>query len=131
MAEPCQQAEKIGRIEATLTFFQDEAKKREVREERIVKALEDIAKQGAAQGATLQSHSDTLMRFEKAFMESFTRLRKVEGSNLIARIFSGRRGPYIFAGLIGLSVYGLVHMDAITLERFVKLIIKALTGGSL
>lgn len=122
MAEPCKQAEKIGRMEATLEFFQAESLKRETREERIATALEQIANQGAAQGATIAAHGETLIRFEKSFMEAFLRLRKVEGSRVISRIFSGKRGPFIFAGLCVGSTYGVFHLDAQTLAMAEKLI---------
>lgn len=150
MHEPCGQGEKFGRIEATLIFFQDAERRREARElraetlletreEKVAQILETIASQGASHGSTLIAHADTITRiekahtetiarFDKAFTEAFLRLRKIEGSSMIARLFNGKRGPYIFAALVSLSVYGVVRMDAGTLDKLER-IIKLLTGG--
>jgi len=141
MGEPCQQAEKIGRFEATLQFFQEAEKRREAREVRaeemletreakVAAVLDTIALQGATNGATLIAHGESLARHEAAFSEAFLRLRKVEGSSLIAKVFSGKRGPYIFAAMIALSVYGVLRMDAGTLDKLER-ILKIFTGGSL
>lgn len=139
MGEPCNQAEKIGRIEATLIFFQDAERRREARElraevmletreEKVAQILETIASQGASQGATIAAQGETLARFEKSFTEAFLRLRKLEGSTLISKMFTGKSGPYLFAVLITGFVYGLTRMDDGTLEKLIK-VIKLITGG--
>ncbi|OHD24868.1 MAG: hypothetical protein A2Y38_16165 [Spirochaetes bacterium GWB1_59_5] len=120
-AEPgCIQAGKLGKIEATIEFFQKAEEKREYREERMLSAMEEIA----AQGSTLKAYGDTLLRHEKAFTEVFTRIKNVENSPLITKFLNTKAGRYTFAALIGAAAVGVTKNP----EGFGK-IVKLVIGG--
>lgn len=70
----CVQEKTIGEISATLKFFQAAEVRREAREERMADAMESVA----AQGETIKSHAESLMRHEKAVGILFERVREIE-----------------------------------------------------
>jgi hypothetical protein len=74
--EHCGQEQTIGEIKATLSFFQSAEERREAREERMLKAMEDIA----AQGATLISLSERTAKNEKDISEAFGVIRMLDQS---------------------------------------------------
>lgn len=76
MTMPCGQVGTIGEIKATLSFFQQAEERREAREERMLKAMEDIA----AQGATIAGLSLRTSKAEKDLTEAFGVIRVLDQS---------------------------------------------------
>lgn len=72
--DPCKQEGRLGEISQAIRFFQEAEERREQREQRMLLAMETVAKQGEI----LKNHAESLSRQEKAQEEVFRRLRTIE-----------------------------------------------------
>lgn len=82
MSEICKQEGPIGEIRATLLFFQNAEERREQREERMLKAMEEIA----AHGATITNLTQRTTKIEKDLTEAFGEIRCKASSVLVHSI---------------------------------------------
>jgi len=114
----CAKEYEFGEISTTLRFFQDAEMRREKRDEKMLETMETIA----AQGATIQSHAETLARHDKSHREAFSRIRSLESP--IGRLFMGKKGPYILAVLVAGFLVGLGS----NYEAVAKLAVKVVFG---
>lgn len=122
MGEPCGQGERFGRIEATLQFFQEAEKRRELREERIAASMETMA----AHSATIEAHAATLTRHDKAFENLFRRVNTLEVEPLrkkgfVIRILESKAGLYILAAVfLGFAIDCTVNYPLV--KKFIDIL---------